>query len=163
MGTDVIPGRQTAAAEGGLVVFHIGMRINHLRAFRAWWPVSKAMPRMLRELSQDKDSGFLGYKLVSAGPRLFYVVQYWKTKEHLIAYASDQDKSHRPAWAAYNRALKSAKRHVGVWHETYVVPAGSYEAIYVDMPAFGLAAATGVIPVGRRGESAEARLARDAG
>jgi hypothetical protein len=63
----------------------------------------------------------------------------------------------------YNRALKSAKRHVGVWHETYVVPAGSYEAIYVDMPAFGLAAATGVIPVGRRGESAEARLARDAG
>jgi heme-degrading monooxygenase HmoA len=162
MSAELIPGRRTAAAEGDLVVFHIGMRINRFRALRSWWPVSRAMPRMLRELSEDKESGFLGARLLSGGPRLIYVVQYWESKEKLIAYASDQDRTHRPAWAAFNRRARAAKGAVGVWHETFAVPAGSYESIYVDMPAFGLAAATGVIPVGHRGEHAAERLARRA-
>ncbi|WP_346779682.1 DUF4188 domain-containing protein [Streptomyces sp. S3(2020)] len=48
--------------------------------------------------------------------------------------------------------------HVGICHETFIVPAGSYESVYVDMPAYGLAAATGVVPVGRRGDTAAQRL-----
>jgi len=47
---------------------------------------------------------------------------------------------------------------VGIWHETFIVPAGSYETVYDDMPAYGLAAATGVVPVGRRGDTAAQRL-----
>lgn len=163
MGAKPIPGRQTAAAEGDVVVFHIGMRINHYRALRSWWPVFLAMPRMLRELSKDKAGGLLGYRLLSGGPRIFYVVQYWESKEKLLAYASDQDRLHRPAWAAFNRYARAGKGHVGIWHETYAVPAGSYESIYADMPAFGLAAATGVIPVAQRGERAAERLAHEAG
>ncbi|MFJ5217594.1 DUF4188 domain-containing protein [Streptomyces sp. NPDC088354] len=159
MSVQLIPGRNTAAAEGEIVVFHIGMRINRLRALREWLPAFMAMPRMLRELSQDKGSGFLGYRLLLGSPRLFYVVQYWSTKEQLIAYASQQDKQHRPAWAEFNRRARAGKGRVGIWHETYAVPAGSYESVYVDMPAFGLGAATGVVPVGRRGESAAERLA----
>jgi hypothetical protein len=27
---------------------------------------------------------------------------------------------------------------VGFWHETYAVPAGGYEAVYGNMPLFGL-------------------------
>ncbi|MDX3073047.1 DUF4188 domain-containing protein [Streptomyces sp. MI02-7b] len=159
MSVQLIPGRNTAAAEGEIVVFHIGMRINRLRALREWLPAFMAMPRMLRELSQDKGGGFLGYRLLLGSPRLFYVVQYWSTKEQLIAYASQQDKQHRPAWAEFNRRARAGKGRVGIWHETYAVPAGSYESVYVDMPAFGLGAATGVVPVGRRGESAAERLA----
>jgi hypothetical protein len=159
MSAKPIPGRQTAAAEGDIVVFHIGMRINHFRAPRSWVPAFQAMPRMLRELSKDKAAGLLGYRLLSGGPRIFYVVQYWESKEKLLAYAADQDQQHRPAWTAFNRYARAGKGHVGIWHETYLVPAGSYEAIYADMPAFGLAAATGVIPVGRRGERARDRLA----
>ncbi|MFD3454258.1 DUF4188 domain-containing protein [Streptomyces sp. NPDC058691] len=158
MSAQLIPGRNTAAAEGEIVVFHIGMRINRWWALRDWLPAFMAMPRMLRELSQDKSSGFLGYRLLLSSPRLFYVVQYWSTKEQLIAYASQQDKQHRPAWAAFNRHARAGKGRVGIWHETYVVPAGSYESVYVDMPAFGLGAATGVVPVGRRGETAAERL-----
>ncbi|MFF3560180.1 DUF4188 domain-containing protein [Streptomyces sp. NPDC002574] len=158
MSVQLIPGRNTAAAEGEIVVFHIGMRINRLRALRDWLPAFMAMPRMLRELSQDKSSGFLGYRLLLGSPRLFCVVQYWSTKEQLIAYASQQDKQHRPAWAEFNRRARAGKGRVGIWHETYAVPAGSYESVYVDMPAFGLGAATGVVPVGRRGESAAERL-----
>jgi Domain of unknown function (DUF4188) len=158
MGATVIAGRQTAAAEGDIVVFHIGMRINRLRAPRSWLPVLRAMPRMLQELAGDKDSGLLGWQLLLGGPRTFQVVQYWRSQEQLLAYASAADRRHRPAWAEFNRRARAGKRHVGVWHETYVVPAGSYEAIYADMPAYGLAAATGVVPIGRRGERAAERL-----
>ncbi len=49
--------------------------------------------------------------------------------------------------------------HVGLWHEAYVVPQGNYESIYADMPAFGLAAAHGQIPLERRGRRAKDRFA----
>ncbi|MEU0527600.1 DUF4188 domain-containing protein [Streptomyces niveus] len=158
MGTKVIEGRMTADAEGDVVVFVIGMRINNFRALRSWWPVFTAMPRMLKELSRDKGSGLIGFQPLLGFPRVFYVVQYWDSKEKLLAYASARDGEHRPAWAAFNRRLRAGKGKVGFWHETYVVPAGSYENVYINMPAFGLAAATGVVPVGRRGERAADRL-----
>lgn len=160
MSAPVIPGRNTAAAEGAIVVFLIGMRINRFRSLGSWVPVFRAMPRMLRELSQDDESGFLGYRLLFGGPRVIYVVQYWRSAEQLLAYASQQDRQHRPAWAAFNRRARNGKGRVGFWHETYAVPAGAHESVYVDMPAFGLGAATGVVPVGSRGETAAQRLAR---
>jgi hypothetical protein len=66
---------------------------------------------------------------------------------------------HRPAWAAFNARARKAAGAVGVWHETFAVPAGGHESIYVAMPPTGLAAATGVVPVARRGESARERMA----
>ncbi|MEU4089442.1 DUF4188 domain-containing protein [Streptomyces aureus] len=150
--------RVTAAAKGDVVVFLIGMRINRWRAVRHWLPALMAMPRMIKELSQDGDSGFLGHRGLGGGPRVFTVAQYWESSEKLIAYASDPSGEHRPAWAAFNRRLRSSNGGVGIWHETYVVPAGSYESIYVDMPPAGLGAAWGVEPVERRGERAAQRL-----
>lgn len=158
MSTKLFEGRMTAAAEGDVVVFIVGMRINNFRAVRSWWPVFTAMPRMLRELSRDKGSGLIGVQSLLGPPRVLYVVQYWDSKERLLAYASAQDGEHRPAWSAFNRRVRAGKGKVGFWHETYVVPAGSYESIYLNMPAFGLGAATEVVPVGRRGESAADRL-----
>ena len=158
MSTEVITERRTVAAEGEVVVFHIGMRINKWRAVRSWLPVFKAMPGMLKELSQDKESGLLGYRLMFAGPRVPYIVQYWESKEKLLAYAADTGKKHRPAWTAYNKAARKAGGAVGIWHETYLVPAGGYETIYVNMPEFGLGAAHGTQPVARRGDRAADRL-----
>ena len=150
--------RTSTAAEGDVVVFLIGMRVNQFWAPWRWLPVFSSMPRMLRELSRDKESGLLNYQLVSGGPRLFSVVQYWDSKEKLLAYAADQDKVHRPAWAAFNRRARGGARAVGIWHETYVVPAGNYEALYHGMPASGLGAAYGTVPVERRGDRAADRL-----
>lgn len=161
MGGKAIEGRMTAAGDGELTVFLIGMRINRFWRVRSWWPVFGAMPRMLKELARDKDSGLLGSRLLLGGPRLIYVVQYWSSHEKLLAYASAPDKQHRPAWAAFNRRLREGRGHVGFWHETYVVPAGAYEAVYLNMPPFGLGEATGVIPVSRRGERAADRLGLD--
>ncbi|MER5641052.1 DUF4188 domain-containing protein [Kitasatospora sp. NPDC002227] len=155
-----LPGRTTAAHDGEIVVFLIGMRINNYRAVRSWWPVLLAMPRMLRELTRNPASGLLGFRGALTGPRSLEVVQYWESREKLLAYASAPEQEHRPAWAAFNRRARQAGGQVGVFHETYVVPADSFETIYYGMPAYGLAAATGSLPVGRRGESAADRLDR---
>ncbi|MEU2158453.1 DUF4188 domain-containing protein [Streptomyces sp. NPDC019396] len=158
MGKSPVQGRMTAQSQDGVTVFLIGMRINNFRALRSWLPVAAAMPRMVAELSEEKERGLLGFQYLLGGPRLLYLVQYWESKEKLLAYASDRDGAHRPAWAAFNRRMRDGRGKVGFWHETYVVPAGAYESVYVNMPDFGLGAATGTIPVGRRGDRAADRL-----
>jgi hypothetical protein len=47
---------------------------------------------------------------------------------------------------------------VGIWHETYAVEAGHHEAIYNNMPVFGLAKATEHAPAQGRLETAWRRL-----
>ena len=153
--TEVIPGRMTHDYDGDLVVFLIGMRINKPWRPDLWLPVFNAMPGMLAELSKDKDSGLLGYRLtIGAGGPL--VVQYWSSHEKLYAYASERNSAHRPAWAAFNRRARKAPGTVGIWHETYLVEHA--ETIYAGMPVSGLAAATSAVPVARRGETAAERL-----
>ena len=152
---NVTAGRMTHEYDGHLVVFLIGMRINKPWRPDLWLPVFNAMPRMLAELSKDKDSGLLGYRLTigAGGPLL---VQYWSSSEKLYGYASERNAAHRPAWAEFNRRARKAPGAVGIWHETYVVERA--ESIYAGMPVSGLAAATSSVPVARRGESAKERL-----
>ncbi|MGW1029581.1 DUF4188 domain-containing protein [Streptomyces sp. NPDC002577] len=156
-----IPGRTTAAAEGDAVVLLIGMRINHFWAVHQWLPVMLSMFRMLGELAKDRGRGLLGRILLTASPRTYYVVQYWESKEKLYAYATSPDMFHHKVWAIANRKERAGKvrQHVGLWHEAYIAPEGSYESIYLDMPPFGLAAATGVLPIESRGRWAADRFA----
>jgi len=149
-------GRTTHRHSGELVVFLIGMRINKPWRPDLWWPVFQAMPKMLAELSRDKESGLLGYRLTlgAGGPML---VQYWDSHEKLYDYASARDAEHRPAWTAFNRRARKAPGVVGIWHETFLVDRA--ESIYAGMPPAGLALATESVPVARRGERAAQRLA----
>ncbi|MGW1912526.1 DUF4188 domain-containing protein [Streptomyces sp. NPDC002076] len=153
--------RTTADAKGEVVVLLIGMRINRFWAVHLWLPVMLGMLRMLRELERDPARGLRAKVLLTASPRTYYVVQYWESKDKLYAYATAPDAFHHRAWAALNRKERSGKLRgqVGIWHEAYVVPEGSYEAIYGDMPAFGLAAAHGQIPLEKRGRYAKDRFA----
>jgi hypothetical protein len=50
---------------------------------------------------------------------------------------------------------------IGVWHETYETMPGGRESVYSDMPVFGLAAATGHVPVGAGLNTARQRLEAD--
>ncbi|RKT19002.1 uncharacterized protein DUF4188 [Streptomyces sp. 1114.5] len=160
-----LPGFTTAAASGDTVVLLIGMRINRFWAVHQWGPVMFAMFRMLYELSRGPERGMLGRILLTASPRTYYVVQYWESKEKLYDYATAPDGFHHRAWSIANRKLAEGRTrgHVGLWHETYIVPEGGYESIYFDMPPFGLAGATGAIPVEQRGRRAAQRLAYRSG
>ncbi|MFI0714150.1 DUF4188 domain-containing protein [Streptomyces inhibens] len=159
MGGKPVQGRMTSDGDGEVVIFLVGMRINNWRAVRSWLPVFLAMPRMIKELARDRDSGMLGHRLLPGLPRHFAVIQYWESKEKLQAYAMDQSGEHRPAWAAFNRRAREGKDKVGFWHETFVVPAGAHKSIYINMPSFGLGEALGAVPVGRRREPSADRMA----
>ena len=115
----VIPSRMTAEIEGDFVVFLIGMRINKPWKIHKWLPVFMAMPphaEGARAASRERLSRLtLG---------LTVIVQYWRSFEHLEAYARSQDKQHWPAWVAFNKSLGGSRGDVGIWHETYKVRAG---------------------------------------
>jgi hypothetical protein len=152
----VITGRMTHRYDGELVVFHIGMQINKPWRPDLWLPVFAAMPRMLKELSLDPESGFLGYSLLfgRGGP---YVVQYWSSAAKLYDYASNPAQEHRPAWQRFNKAARNAPGAVGIWHETFIVERA--ESIYVSTRPMGLPGATEVVPVQSRHDRAASRMA----
>lgn len=150
----VIPERMCAQIEGDFVVFIIGMRINKPWKVHKWLPVARAMPRMLEELSRNPDSGFLGAQQLG----LSALVQYWRSFEALEKYARSADNRHWPAWVAFNKRMGASRGDVGIWHETYRVSAGAYEAIYSGMPPHGLGLAGRLIPARERFETARGRI-----
>ena len=152
--------------DGDLAVFLIGMRVNQPWRPDLWGPVFGAMPGMLKELyvakaasarGEDADLGFLdGRTLLGAGgPTL---VQYWRSVDDIYAYANDPDHEHRPAMRAFYARSRRATGAVGIWHETFAVPVGGHESLYVAMPPTGLGKAFGVTTDVRRRR--HARLAR---
>lgn len=146
--------RMTVKIEGDFVVFLIGMRINKFWKINKWWPVFTAMPKMLNELkAKDKEqTGFLGAEM-----GIGTIVQYWRSFEHLEAYAKDREALHYPAWKAFNTKVRS-NGDVGIWHETYKIHAGEYECIYNNMPPKGLGNVGELVPVTGRLEFAGGRI-----
>jgi hypothetical protein len=151
----VQPGRFTADVAGEFVVFLIGMRFNRPWLPHRWLPIAAAMPRMVRVLDEHPELGCLGHQQWFG--RTTIMVQYWRDFDALDRFARDKDLPHLEPWRRFNRAIR-ASGDVGVWHETYRVPAGGYEAIYANMPNFGLAAATERVPVARKGQTSAARI-----
>ncbi len=96
--TKVVPKRVTAQIEGDFVVFLIGLRINKPWKVHKWLPVFRAMPRMIHELEQRPESGFLGH--ISG---LSVIVQYWRSFDQLEEYAQNDDQLHWPAWVDFNK------------------------------------------------------------
>jgi hypothetical protein len=151
----MVPGHMTAEVEGDFVVFLIGMRINRPWKLHKWIPVASAMGPMLRELSKRKELGLLGFHLW-VGPSGPLLVQYWRSVEQLEDFAKEARLPHRPAWKRFNKFV-GGNGDVGIWHETYLVPAGGHESVYVNMPRFGLAAATAHVPLSRGTRTAAGR------
>lgn len=147
--------RMFAKMEGDFVVFLIGMRINSFWKINKWFPVIMAMPRMLKELMCKPESGMIS--MHNWFGRTTILVQYWKSFDHLEAYAKDKSGEHYPAWREFNQKIRKSGA-VGVWHETYKVTAGNYENIYVNMPPFGLGKAGELLPAYGKFENARERI-----
>ena len=88
----IISERMTAQIEGDFVVFLIGMRVNKPWKIHKWLPASIAMFRMIKELERlpSEETGFLGHN----GPTTGLTVQYWRSFDHLEAYAKSRDRAH---------------------------------------------------------------------
>jgi hypothetical protein len=144
--------RLAAEMEGDFVVFLIGIRINKPWKVHKWLPAFLAMPKMLKELEKHPEIGLLGYK-----NHLGLIAQYWRSFEHLEAYARNRDAEHFPAWVKFNKRTGS-NGDVGIWHETYKVSAGAYEAVYNNMPAIGLGKAGKLVTATGRRATAPGRI-----
>ncbi len=153
--SQIVPSRVTAQVDGDICVFLIGMRINRWWKFHKWIPVALAMPRMILELQKHPGLGFLGAHQWFG--RTTIMLQYWRSFEDLERYAKNRDLAHLPAWSAFNRRVGSSG-DVGIWHETYRITPGSFEAIYHNMPPFGLAGATKMVEATGKRESAAGRM-----
>jgi hypothetical protein len=154
----IFPGRYTAQSSEPFVVFLIGMRVNRIFALRRWTRVAAAMPPMIAELMRNPALGLLHAQFFMYW-RGVGVVQYWRSFEHLHAYAHARESKHLPAWAEFNRRV-GGDGSVGIWHETYMVARGQYESVYANMPQFGLANAADHVPVTGRLESAKTRIGK---
>ncbi|MDQ0230167.1 DUF4188 domain-containing protein [Metabacillus malikii] len=145
MSRKIYKGRYVVKSDESFVIFIIGMRINKFFSFTKWIPVFRAMGPMLRELYQHPELGFYHTEYL-INWRGVTLIQYWRSFEELEAYA--RGKTHATAWRNFNRTIKD-DGSVGIFHETYKVQKNATEAIYNNMPKFGLANVfthTGVSP-----------------
>lgn len=154
--SNIISERMTATLDGDFVVFLIGLRVNKPWKIHKWWPAAMAMPKMIKELEAQPESGFLGH---TSGSKVS--IQYWRSFKHLDAYAKNKNAAHLPAWRAFNRSIAKNRGDVGIWHETYLINAGAYETIYSGMPPFGLGKAGTLTPAVGSKESAKGRITGD--
>ena len=140
---DVTGRRMAAEITGDFVVFLIGGRLSLRRPLRAMRDFGgrRGMKHMLDYLVARPEKGLLGYQM-----GLPVIVQYWRSFDHLEAFARDTEDPHLAVWRNYWRRVGGSGR-TGIWHETYLVRAGEYEAIYANMPPFGLGRAGRLVPL----------------
>ncbi|RBR08702.1 uncharacterized protein FIESC28_10156 [Fusarium coffeatum] len=142
----IVPGRVTAQlpsptgsfgnepGANSVVVFHLGFQINH--------PLGLAAPgvdemnvhftAMQKELNRNRtDYGFLTSSTWRGDERSsnnsLLIIYYFRDVEGLHRFAHGD--YHRKAW---DFMTKTKPKHVGIFHETYSVPAHEYENIYVN-------------------------------
>jgi hypothetical protein len=92
----------TVEIDGDFVVFLIGARVNKLRALRSLVDLGgrRGMKHMLDYLVAHPDKGLLAYEM-----GLPTIVQYWRSFEHLEAFAKDKDDPHLEVWRQYWRRV----------------------------------------------------------
>ena len=151
---DVAGRRLTAEIEGDFVVFLIGARFNNKLQFAGSLldlGGRRGMKHMLDYLVAHPEKGLLAYEM-----GIPTIVQYWRSFEHLEAFAKDKDDPHLDVWRQYWRRVGRSGR-TGIWHETFLVKEGHYEAVYGNMPPHGLGKAGRLVPVSES-SSARSRL-----
>jgi hypothetical protein len=153
---DINIGRWTARIDGDFVVFLIGAQVRDPAQASRAASLLAAMAEMLGELAQDPAQGLLGFQQFGGVGGV--IVQYWRSFEALEAYARNPSARHAPVWREWNRLAEDERSGAGIWHETYLVPAGRYEAIYQNMPVTGLQNAGTAITVSEDRAAARQRI-----
>ena len=146
-------GRHAAEIDGDFVVFLIGARFELRHPVRTFRDLGgrRGMKHMLDYLSAHPERGLLAYEM-----GLPTIVQYWRSFEHLEAFAKNTDDPHLAVWRNYWRRVGASSRS-GIWHETYLVRAGDYEAIYANTALRGLGKAGRLVPL-TKSSSARSRI-----
>lgn len=130
-------------ADSEIVVFLIGTRCNHPLGILA--PGVKDIVSYFSSMATDLDKyreefGFLGMtSWMNSSDRTtnseIMEVGYFRSIEGLHKFA--HSKYHRPGWDWWNKHHKTYP-HLSIYHETYHVPKGHWENIYVNSHVSGI-------------------------
>jgi len=156
MNGSVYPGRYAARSASEFVLFRVGMRFNGRRGIVAALQTFAKMPAMLAEQAAQPEIGMLSTSFALAWP-VIALTQFWRSFDDLERYAKASEREHTKAWRWFNK-LGHASEGTGVWHETYRIAPGSFEAIYVNMPRYGLAAAVDHVAIDSTTDGARDRM-----
>lgn len=139
-------GRYTTAVDHDFVLFLIGARIPLRHLAKAGW-IAKAFGDMMKTLQEHPEKGYLGGEsFMRFFPLTNINVMYWRSYDHLERFAHDKTDPHLEAWRQFNQRV-GRDGTIGIWHEAYQIKVGQYEALYGNMPRFGLGKAGRHIPV----------------
>ena len=160
--------RVTHAYDGPLAVFLIGLRVHKPWKRRIVGQAAAAMPRMIRELEENKaaadrgEAEHLGYLGSRSTVHVMSttMIQWWRSTEDIYAYANAADHTHRPAWLEFYRLAGADPSAVTIWHETYALAPDGAESVYSGPRPLGLADLAGTVPVRQRGATARQRMGR---
>ena len=142
---DIKQGRWTAEIEGDFVVFLIGAR-HQLEVARA--PVAQ---RPRRPPGHEAHAE-VPHRAPGEGPARLPDVGLRRSSSTGARSSTSRRSPRTPttrtstSWRNYWKRVGKTGR-TGIWHETFLVRAGEYEAIYGNMPPRGLGKAGHLVPV----------------
>ena len=98
--TEIAGRRMRAEIDGDFVVFLLGARFHSkLHLYRTFLDLGgrRGMVHMLQYLMAHPEKGLLGFQQLG----LVTVAQYWRSFDHLEAFARDEDDPHLAVWRTY--------------------------------------------------------------
>ncbi|KAH6669291.1 hypothetical protein B0J14DRAFT_657385 [Halenospora varia] len=126
-----------------VVVLILGARSNHVNGRYApgMAEVGETYSAMWKDAEENREKwGFLGKttglktsNLESNNATIW--ISYWKNLESVERFA--QGPAHKKGWDLFRQTSKKYP-HIGILHETYAVPKGHWETIYVNFLPFGM-------------------------
>ncbi|CAH0059053.1 unnamed protein product [Clonostachys solani] len=124
----------TQPAKESVVFFNLGIQYNHPLGVlsKGAYEVSRHFLKMEKDLlSRREELGLLSISKWHASEResnnTLIITFYFKDVESVHKFAHEE--LHRKALDFYNKAKYD---HIGVFHETLIVPAKNYETVYVN-------------------------------
>ena len=105
---DIERGRSTARTDDDLILFLIGMCVNRAWRLDKWWWVYRSMKRMVRYLKTHPEAGLIHSQRWRA--RTTMQVSYWRSFDHLLAFAADDTAPPRPGLAQIRQAGDGIRR-----------------------------------------------------
>jgi len=141
--TKTILQRLRVTKDDNFVVFLIGMHFKNLWKLHTWVPSVFILPKILNELTYIRESGFLGYQMISYFPPV--IAKYWKSVKLLEFHTKNRDENKYPAW---NRFTQKINRdiQVEIWHEIFQVNEGQFTRVYNGLPVYGTTRMIQIIP-----------------
>jgi hypothetical protein len=139
MRENIIRTKYIAELDEPVVMFIVGGHMNKPWAIHRYLWIPLTFLKMIRDLHRGAkdETGFIdGHLLYRLFPLGLTFVSYWRSFDDLEAYARGKGGDHIKAWARY---VKENDDAIAIWHETYLVEPGKFEAVYGNSAPYGLA------------------------